>query len=85
MPTYVDLSPGKPTLGSNRAIFIAAGGRHSCAIVSHGGRVAFRTTGSNEYGQLGHNDTVSREKYVPCFLAVKKISHGGTARFPPGS
>ena len=40
--------------GLERVVFVSAGARHSSALVSYGGRIILRTTGSNAYGQLGH-------------------------------
>jgi Regulator of chromosome condensation (RCC1) repeat len=54
--------PGKPKCNRDRVVFVAAGGRHSCAIVSHAGRLAIKATGGNNYGQLGLGDTVDRKR-----------------------
>ena len=73
LPTNVDLSDGSAITGSHRAVFASAGGRHSCAMVSHGGRIAVHSTGANDYGQLGHNDTTLRTRCgrsLPPFLSA---------------
>ena len=53
---------------TDRVVFVCAGGRHSCAMVSHAGRTAVRSTGANAYGQLGHNDTKSRNRCASALL-----------------
>ena len=62
MPAAVQVhdvdTPTSPSL--DRVVFVAAGGRHSCAMVSHAGCMLVRSTGDNAYGQLGHGDEEGR-------------------------
>jgi hypothetical protein len=51
-----------PNKDTDRVVFVCAGGRHTCAMVSHSGRLAVHTTGANNYGQLGLNDTSPRDR-----------------------
>lgn len=62
MPTDVPVSTGSSSSGPPRAVFVAAGYHHSCALFIHGGRTAVHTAGHNVYGQLGlgHTQPTSR-------------------------
>lgn len=53
LPVDVPLDNKEGQYGASRAVFVAAGNRHSCVLVSHSGRMAVHACGSNVYGQLG--------------------------------
>jgi len=56
------------TLRSRDVVKMACGSRHSVAVTSDG---CVYSWGSNDYGQLGHGDLVSRDcpTVIECFIA----------------
>lgn len=71
-PTTVDMEdPAHDVDGLERVVFVSAGARHSAALVSYGGRVVLRTTGSNAYGQLGHGTVTDTNTCAS--LAIRRV------------
>eukprot|EP00892_Ulva_mutabilis_P005235 jgi/Ulvmu1/3083/UM015_0123.1 len=77
LPVDVPLENTEGQYGASRAVFVAAGNRHSCVLVSHSGRMAVHSCGYNVYGQLGlgHLQCTARFERVKWFEKQEPSIH----------